>query len=114
MGLAADRWNAAATMTQVQGDGIEVYGFSQGFGAMSAPSKLLETLVVGRKLRHQSPVLSWMAGNVAVQEDANGNIRPSKKASTEKIDGIVALCMAIGLHSSAQVKTAQSWDLIEL
>jgi phage terminase large subunit-like protein len=55
-----------------------------------------------------------MAGNVAVQEDANGNIRPSKKASTEKIDGIVALCMAIGLHSSAQVKTAQSWDLIEL
>jgi phage terminase large subunit-like protein len=114
MGLAADRWNAAATMTQVQGDGIEVYGFSQGFGAMSAPSKLLETLVVGRKLRHQSPVLSWMAGNVAVQEDANGNIRPSKKASTEKIDGIVALTMALGLHSSAQVKAAQSWDLIEL
>lgn len=114
MGLAADRWNAAATMTQVQGDGIEVYGFSQGFGAMSAPSKLLETLVVGRKLRHQSPVLSWMAGNVAVQEDANGNIRPSKKASTEKIDGIVALCMALGLHSSAQVKAAQSWELIEI
>jgi phage terminase large subunit-like protein len=114
MGLAADRWNAAATMTQVQGDGVEVYGFSQGFGSLSAPSKLLETLVVGRKLRHQSPVLAWMAGNVATQEDANGNIRPSKKASREKIDGIVALVMALGLYSTAQVKASQSWELIEL
>jgi phage terminase large subunit-like protein len=114
MGLAADRWNAAATMTQVQGDGVEVYGYSQGFGSMAAPSRLLENLVVGRKLRHRSPVLSWMAANVAVQEDANGNIRPSKKASTEKIDGIVALCMALGLHSSAQVTASQSWEIVEI
>jgi phage terminase large subunit-like protein len=75
---------------------------------------LLENLVVGRKLRHRSPVLAWMAANVAVQEDANGNIRPSKKASTEKIDGIVALCMALGLHSTSQVKSSQSWEMIEI
>jgi phage terminase large subunit-like protein len=114
LGLAADRWNAAATMTQIQGDGTEVYGFSQSFGSLSAPSKLLETLVVGQKIRMVSPVLAWMAGNVAVQEDSNGNIRPSKKASREKIDGIVALVMALGLHSTAQVKAADSWELIRL
>lgn len=114
LGLAADRWNAAATMTQIQGDGTQVYGFSQSFGSLSAPSKLLETLVVGQKIRMVSPVLAWMAGNVAVQEDSNGNIRPSKKASREKIDGIVALVMALGLHSTAQVKAADSWELIRL
>jgi phage terminase large subunit-like protein len=36
-----------------------------------------------------------MAGNVAIEQDAAGNVKPSKKKSTEKIDGIVALIMAI-------------------
>lgn len=37
-----------------------------------------------------------MASNVAIEMDAAGNIKPSKKKSTERIDGIVALIMAIG------------------
>jgi phage terminase large subunit-like protein len=37
-----------------------------------------------------------MASNVAVETDAAGNIKPSKKASTERIDGIVALIMGLG------------------
>jgi len=36
-----------------------------------------------------------MAGNVVVISDSNGNYRPSKKKSREKIDGIVALIMAL-------------------
>jgi phage terminase large subunit-like protein len=36
-----------------------------------------------------------MAGNVVAEVDAAENIKPSKKKSTEKIDGIVALIMAI-------------------
>ena len=41
------------------------------------------------------PVLRWMAGNVSIDTDATGNWKPSKKKSIEKIDGIVALIMAI-------------------
>ena len=37
-----------------------------------------------------------MASNVAVETDAAGNLKPSKKKSTERIDGIVAGIMALG------------------
>jgi phage terminase large subunit-like protein len=68
----------------------------QGFASLTAPSRELEKLVIGRQLRHGgNPVLRWCASNVAVETDAAGNIKPSKKRSTEKIDGIVALIMAL-------------------
>jgi phage terminase large subunit-like protein len=113
--LAIDRWNATQLATQLQGDGIEVVGFGQGYGSMSAPSKQLEALVLAQRIRHGGhPVLSWMAANVAVQSDHQGNIKPSKAKSTERIDGIVSLVMALGLQSVATAKPEQSWDLIEL
>lgn len=37
-----------------------------------------------------------MASNVAVEIDAAGNLEPSKKKSTERIDGIVATVMGLG------------------
>ncbi|WP_422667057.1 terminase TerL endonuclease subunit [Billgrantia montanilacus] len=40
--------------------------------------------------------MTWMASNVTVETDAAGNVKPSKKKSTEKIDGIVSSIMAIG------------------
>jgi phage terminase large subunit-like protein len=92
-----DRWNSTQLATQLQGDGFEVVGFGQGFASMTAPTKELESLMLSGKLRHGgNPVLRWMAGNVTVETDAAGNLKPSKKKSTEKIDGIVALIMALG------------------
>jgi phage terminase large subunit-like protein len=38
----------------------------------------------------------WMASNVAVETDAAGNLKCSKKKSSERIDGIVAGVMALG------------------
>jgi phage terminase large subunit-like protein len=71
--------------------------FGQGFASMSAPSKELEKRVTGRSLRHGgNPVLRWMASNAAKSQDPAGNIKPDKGASSEKIDGIVALAMALG------------------
>lgn len=78
-------------------DGFDVVAFGQGFLSMAAPSKKLEELVVAGLLEHgANPVLRWMASNAAADEDAAGNIKPSKKSSSEKIDGIVALLMALG------------------
>lgn len=95
--LAADRWNAMQIMTQLQGDGFNVIAYGQGFKDMSAPSKELEKLLISGKLAHGgNPVLRWMASNVSAEIDAAGNIKPSKKKSTERIDGIVALVMALG------------------
>lgn len=108
--LAIDRWNATALTTQLMGDGFEVVEFGQGYASMNAPSKELEAMVLARKLAHSGdPVLRWMASNCMIEQDAAGNIKPSKARSTEKIDGIVALIMAIGV-AIADVGSADTWD----
>lgn len=95
--VAIDRWNSTQLQTQLLGDGLTVVQFGQGFASMTAPTKELEKLVVSGRLRHAGhPVLRWMAGNCMVENDAAGNLKPSKKKSSEKIDGIVALTMALG------------------
>jgi phage terminase large subunit-like protein len=81
---------------------------------MSAPSKQLESMVVSSKLLHNNPVLDWQAGNVAIQQDHAGNIKPSKQKSTERIDGIVSLVMALGIMATATTKPELNWDIIEL
>jgi phage terminase large subunit-like protein len=94
--IAYDRWGATQLVTQLQSDGANCAPLGQGFASMSAPTKELEKLIVSGHVRHGGhPVLRWMAGNVAVEQDAAGNLKPSKKKSTEKIDGIVALVMAL-------------------
>lgn len=78
-------------------DGFEVIAFGQGFWSMAAPTKRLDELVRECKLYHgANPVLRWMASNVSVELNAAGDLKPSRKKSTEKIDGIVATIMALG------------------
>lgn len=99
--LAIDRWNATQLAVQLGGDGITVELFGQGFASMNAPAKLLENLVTAGRLAHGgNPVLRWMASNVIVETDAAGNIKPSKKKSRERIDGMVALVMGLGAATS--------------
>ena len=106
--IAIDRWNATQLTTQLVGDGFTVVPFGQGFSSMSSPTKEIEALILGKKLRHGSnPVLNWMASNVATETDAAGNIKPSKSKSTERIDGIVATVMAIG-RATATARVAPS------
>jgi phage terminase large subunit-like protein len=68
----------------------------QGFQSMSPPTKELLRLVVDRRLAHGgNAVLRWMADNLVVQTDPAGNIKPNKAKSTARIDGMVALIMAL-------------------
>ena len=63
---------------------------------MSAPTKKLDELVLSGKISHGGhPVLRWTAGNISIEQDAADNWKPSKKKSPERIDGVVALIMAI-------------------
>lgn len=101
-GVAIDRYNATHLTTQLVAAGIDVKPFGQGFLSMSAPSKLLETLIIAKKLRHAgNPVLAWQMSNVQIKVDDAGNIKPSKKHSSSigRIDSAVALIMALGISS---------------
>lgn len=110
--LAVDmKFNAQMIANLLQGDGVDVRGFPQGGPGMSAPAKTLENMILSGLVRHGGhPVLTWNAGNVAIHEDRHGNIYPSKSRSTERIDGIVALCQAIGswMRSEQEQKPASS------
>jgi len=95
--VAYDPWNATDLITRLQEqDGFTCVPMRQGFQSLAAPTKALETAVLSRTLRHDGhPVLRWNISNVSVETDATGNIKPSKKVSTERIDGVAALVMAI-------------------
>jgi phage terminase large subunit-like protein len=94
--IAIDRWNATQLSMQLVGDGFEVVAFGQGYASMNWPTKKLEEVVLSGRLRHGgNPVLRWMAGNASIETDAADNWKPSKKKSIERIDGIVALIMAL-------------------
>lgn len=112
--IAVDRWNSThLTQQLLQEDGLPVVGFAQGYGAMSAPSREMESWVIGGRLLHGGhEVLAWQAGNVAIHTDGQ-NIRPSKQRSTERIDGIVSLVMAVGVFQTS-VAPQRSWDIITL
>jgi phage terminase large subunit-like protein len=94
--IAFDQWGAFQVSQQLEGAGLTMVGFGQGFKSMSPPTKDLLRLVLDRKLRHGGhPVLRWMADNVVVSTDPAGNLKPNKQKSREKIDGIVAGVMAL-------------------
>ena len=91
-----DRWNATQLMTQLSDDGATCIAVPQTYAGLAPGWRELERLLLEKKLRHGGhPILRWMAGNVEVETDPAGNQRPSKGRSSERIDGIVALDMAI-------------------
>lgn len=94
--MGFDPWNAEDLHTKLTADGLQLVLVRQGYGSLSAPSKDLERQVLGHRLDHgNDPVLEWMAENAVAKVDENNNIRPVKQQGHAKIDGIVALIMAI-------------------
>lgn len=106
--IGYDPWNARHLAQQLQeDDGMPLIEFRQGYVSMNEPSKHFERLIVSGELRHGgNDVLRWMAGNATAKIDPSGNIKPDKSKSTEKIDGIVASIMAVGLAMVAESEPA--------
>jgi phage terminase large subunit-like protein len=84
-------------------EGITVVPFGQGYASMSAPTKLLSTLTISRKIRHAgNPPLALHISNLQVRQDDAGNLKPTKSnsSSNARIDAAVSLVMALGLASA--------------
>jgi len=94
--IAYDRWNATMMVQSLEDDGFTMVPFGQGFKDMSPPTKELMRLVLERRLNHGGhPVLRWNMDNAYVRTDPAGNLKIDKEKSTEKVDGAVALVMAL-------------------
>lgn len=103
--LAFDRWGSQKLITDLGKVGFEIdpkvpgrhlVQFGQGYASMSAPTKELMNLVLGQKIAHDGhAVLRWNVDNLVVSQDAAGNLKPDKAKATQRIDGAVAMIMAL-------------------
>ena len=94
--IAFDRWGAVQMVQNLEGMGFTVVPFGQGFKDMSPPTKELMKLTLEKKIAHNGhPVMRWMADNIFIRTDPAGNIKADKEKSTERIDGVIALIMAL-------------------
>ena len=86
--------------------------FGQGFISMSPALRETESLLLGNKLRHgKHPVLTMCASNAVTITDSTGNRKLAKQKSSGRIDGMVALAMAVGVMPSAANAERSFWEL---
>lgn len=94
--IGYDEWQARQMAQSLEGYGLVMIALRQGFQDMSYPVQELSTLIANRQIEHDgNAVLEWNVSNVIMDQDPSGHFRPVKKKSKEKIDGLVALLMAV-------------------
>lgn len=103
--IAYDPWNASSIAPKLVEQGAKLEPFTQTIGNYAMPTKEFERIVgLGIVDHYDNPVARWMLSNVVIRKDVNGNRRPDKAKSSEKIDGIVAAIMALGQSMSDKVE----------
>ena len=100
MTLAFDRWrinDLKRELDEISCDTVLV-PHGQGFKDMSPAVDIVERLVVQRRLRHGgNPVLMSCVANAVVSRDPAGGRKLDKAKSTGRIDGLIALAMALSI-----------------
>ena len=95
--VAYDPWQANYLASRLIDQGLSMIELRQTVQNISEPMKELQALVVSGQFSHNAcPVLDWMISNVVCHVDAKDNIYPRKQLPQNKIDGAIALIMAIG------------------
>jgi len=99
-----DRWRMDMLKQELEKLGIELplEPHGQGFKDMSPALEALESDLVNHRIRHgMHPILTWCASNAIAVADPAGNRKLDKSKSSGRIDGMVALAMAIGALEEA-------------
>lgn len=101
-----DPWQAQKLANELGIEGLPVTKVPQTLKHLSEPTKELEKLILTKKLVHDgNPCFAWMLGNVVLYQDSNENVRPDKKRSSEKIDGVAALVTALARATLSEVES---------
>jgi phage terminase large subunit-like protein len=112
LALAYDRWRIEDLLREFdgagvqafkdgeKGDGLRLVPWGQGFKDMAPAIDALEASVINRELEQPgNQVLTWMMANAVATIDPAGNRKIDKGKARFRIDGAVALAMAIGLKA---------------
>jgi phage terminase large subunit-like protein len=100
--IGIDPWESTQLVQKLLSQGAVVTEVMQTVAHLSEPTKTLDAWSRGDLLRYDCPILLWCASNVVVREDTNGNIKPNKMAPAAKIDGVIALILAIARYLVAE------------
>lgn len=113
-----DRWGSQNINTQLEKAAEtknKIVEHGQGFKDMSGPMHDLEVFIKKARIHHRGdPVLAWMISNTVAKMDESGNIKPDKNRSTCRIDGVVALIMALAACLSDKGKGRSIYNDKEL
>lgn len=94
--LGYDRWGATDVVRRLGDQGMECVPVTQTCTSLNSAMVEILRAVLAETLRHGgNPVMRWCVDNLATTYDSNGNVRPDKKNSADKIDGVAALCNAV-------------------
>jgi phage terminase large subunit-like protein len=105
---AYDPFQATKFATELLGEGFPMVEMGATVKNFSAPMKEIEALVRSGRLHHDGdPVLAWMMSNVVAHLDKKDNVFPNRQTVKNKIDGAVALIMAMGRAMHAE--SAPEW-----
>lgn len=92
-----DPFGAFQMAKNLQEEGLLPVKIPQQVQHLSPAMKELDAAIRAGRFHHDgNAVLSWMMGNVTAKPDANDNVFPRKEKAENKIDGPVALIMAVG------------------
>lgn len=97
--ISYDSWQSTALIIKLTELGYNCVPFSQSTGSMNRPTRHLEMIARNEHLiLDDNPITRWMFANVELREDYNNNVKPIKmnKSSENKIDGVAAICDALG------------------
>ena len=101
--IAFDPAQAAYLMTRLDQAGLPVVEMAQNVRNLSEPMKEVEALTLSRRFWHDgNAAMTWMTGNVVAKVDAKEHIYPRKETAANKIDGAVALILAMGRAMQAE------------
>lgn len=115
--IAYDRWRIDDMRRGLDEEGvdIELVEFGQGFKDMAPAVDVLEEKILNGTLRvHPNPVLRWNVASAVIDEDPAGNRKFTKRRAMGRIDGVVALAMAVKRASASEPATYISDRIVAL
>lgn len=109
--VAHDPWNAVQFCSHMLDEGLPMVEVPQTVNHLSEPLKELEAIILADTFRHDgNPVLTWMASNTVARVDKKDNVFPYKERAGSKIDGIIALIMALKMATSEAVSAKSVYE----
>jgi len=115
--IGYDPYNAQNVGNDLEAAGLQVVRVPQSYLSLATPTRMLERAVTGKTLiQDGSPVLTWAVSNTCTEQDFAGNSRPSKRKSSEKIDPVVAVVVALAasLHDERSTNIYEKRGIIWL